>query len=90
MLGDRRAVPSVLTFTTNALRQDQDKNPYLFDLLPGRRDVLSPWGNMRAYEWGPEDGRRVLFLHGLSTPAPALGAVARYLAGPRLSGSPYG
>ncbi|CAG8976646.1 hypothetical protein HYALB_00002162 [Hymenoscyphus albidus] len=31
---------------------------------------------MRLYEWGPEEGKKVLFVHGLSTPAPALGTVA--------------
>ncbi|KAI9795450.1 MAG: hypothetical protein M1835_005784 [Candelina submexicana] len=35
---------------------------------------------MRVYEWGPEDGRKVLLIHGISTPCLALGGVAHGLA----------
>ncbi|KAI0391126.1 alpha/beta-hydrolase [Xylariaceae sp. FL0594] len=41
--------------------------------LPGGRDVETPYGSIRVYEWGPEDGDRVLFIHGISTPVVALG-----------------
>lgn len=34
---------------------------------------------MRVYEWGPEDGRKVLFVHGISTPCLALGGLANAL-----------
>ncbi|KAL8667765.1 MAG: hypothetical protein Q9168_007187 [Polycauliona sp. 1 TL-2023] len=47
--------------------------PYPPDALPGARDVLSPYGSLRVYEWGPEEGRRVLMVHGISTPSIALG-----------------
>ncbi len=47
--------------------------PYPPDVLPGARDVDSPYGTMRVYEWGPEDGRKVLLVHGISTPSIALG-----------------
>ncbi|KAM0797722.1 Alpha/Beta hydrolase protein [Usnea florida] len=53
--------------------------PYPTDLLPGARDVATPYGVMRVYEWGPEDGNKVLFIHGDTTPAPILGPVARDL-----------
>lgn len=49
------------------------KLPYPPDVLPGARDVDSPYGSMRVYEWGPEDGRKVLLIHGISTPSIALG-----------------
>ena len=35
---------------------------------------------MRVYEWGPEDGDKVLFVHGDSTPAPILAPIAHNLA----------
>lgn len=57
-----------------------EKSPYPPDILPGAVDVNSPYGTIRLYEWGSEDGRKVLFIHGLSTPAPALGVVADTLA----------
>ncbi|MCJ1288455.1 hypothetical protein MMC26_007813 [Xylographa opegraphella] len=50
--------------------------PYPPDALPGARDVDSPYGWMRVYEWGPEDGRKVLLVHGISTPCIALADVA--------------
>ncbi|KIW20806.1 hypothetical protein PV08_01384 [Exophiala spinifera] len=53
--------------------------PYPPDALPGARDVDTPYGSIRVYEFGPEDGRKVLLVHGISTPALALGAVANAL-----------
>ncbi|TDZ32749.1 putative lysophospholipase BODYGUARD 4 [Colletotrichum spinosum] len=43
--------------------------------LPGGRDVETAYGNLRVYEWGREDGERVLVLHGIGTPSVALGGV---------------
>jgi len=34
---------------------------------------------MRVYEWGPETGRKVLLVHGITTPCVALGSVANAL-----------
>jgi pimeloyl-ACP methyl ester carboxylesterase len=42
--------------------------PYPPDALPGSRDVPTPYGNIHVFEFGPSDGEKVLFLHGLSTP----------------------
>ncbi|KAI1759199.1 alpha/beta-hydrolase [Hypoxylon sp. FL1150] len=50
--------------------------PYPSDFLPGRRDVATPYGSIRVYESGPEDGEKVLLVHGISTPAIALGDLA--------------
>lgn len=54
--------------------------PYAPNLLPGARDVDSPYGIMRCYEWGPEEGRKVVLIHGDTTPAPMLGPIAEILA----------
>lgn len=61
---------------------DEEKSqlPYPPDVLPGARDVDTPYGSIRIYEFGPEDGRKVLLVHGISTPAIVLGAVAQDLA----------
>ncbi|KAI0176479.1 alpha/beta-hydrolase [Hypoxylon sp. FL1284] len=53
--------------------------PYPPDVLPGPRDVSTPYGSMRVYESGPKDGVRVLLVHGVSTPAVALGDLAHEL-----------
>lgn len=53
--------------------------PYPPDLLPGARDVATPYGVMRVYEWGPMNGDKVVLIHGDTTPAPMLGPIARSL-----------
>ncbi|KAI2615773.1 alpha/beta-hydrolase [Hypomontagnella submonticulosa] len=55
--------------------------PYPLDALPGGRDVATPYGSIRVYEWGPEDGEKVLLVHGISTPAVALGDLGHELVG---------
>ena len=59
--------------------EEQSSLPYPPDSLPGARDVDSPYGSLRVYEWGPETGDKVLLIHGISTPCLALGAVAHGL-----------
>lgn len=76
----RKITSSPRTLLLPGLSEDEKKKlPYPPDALPGARDVLSPYGTIRVYEWGPEDGRKVLFVHGISTPCLALGAVAQSL-----------
>lgn len=60
-------------------KQRPDQLPYPQDALPGARDVDTPYGNIRVYEWGPEDGRKVLFVHGISTPCIAFAGMAKKL-----------
>ncbi|KAH9999579.1 alpha/beta-hydrolase [Xylariaceae sp. FL0662B] len=50
------------------------------EFYPGGRDVVTPYGNIHVYEFGPEDGRKVLFLHGISTSCMTLSEIARPLA----------
>lgn len=56
-------------------KEEIDKLPYPPDALPGGRDVDTPYGVLKVFEWGPEDGEKVLLLHGISTPCLALGDV---------------
>jgi len=67
---------SVLPFLANTVLQQLAYPP---DALPGARDVDSPYGSIRVYEWGPKDGRKVLLIHGISTPSVALGPLAHKL-----------
>ncbi|KAH6671411.1 Alpha/Beta hydrolase protein [Halenospora varia] len=60
-------------------KQGQGDLPYPPDVFPGARDVESPYGTCRVYEWGPETGRKILFIHGISTPCISLGGVANAL-----------
>jgi pimeloyl-ACP methyl ester carboxylesterase len=59
--------------------KDHPTLPYPPDALPGARDVDTPYGDIRVYEWGPETGRKVLFVHGISTPCIAFAGLAQKL-----------
>ncbi|KAI5465861.1 hypothetical protein BGZ63DRAFT_411326 [Mariannaea sp. PMI_226] len=52
---------------------------YQPDALPGARDVDTPYGTIRVYEFGPVDGEKVLFVHGISTPCITLMPIANAL-----------
>ena len=80
----RRPIPRMIpsprdTLLPNISSAQAAALPYPPDILPGARDVTTPYGTMRVYEWGPKDGDKVLFIHGDTTPAPMLGPVARNL-----------
>ncbi|KEQ74490.1 alpha/beta-hydrolase, partial [Aureobasidium namibiae CBS 147.97] len=60
--------------------EQQKRLPYAPDALEGARDVATPFGSIRVYEWGPAEGKKVLLVHGISTPCIALGGLAEELA----------
>lgn len=41
--------------------------------------MLSQYGSIRVYEFGPEDGEKVLLVHGISTPCITLALIAHGL-----------
>lgn len=51
--------------------------PYRMDEFPGGRQVRTAYGTIHVFEWGPEDGEKVVLLHGIGTPCIALGDMAR-------------
>ena len=53
--------------------------PYPPTSLPNPRDTATPHGTIRSYEWGPPQGRKLLFVHGISTPCISLAALAHAL-----------
>src|SRR5665213_1634831 len=80
--GRRRGhiIESPRTQLLSELSENEKSNlPYPPDALPGARDVASPYGSVRVYEWGPDTGRKVLLVHGISTPCLALAPVAHNL-----------
>lgn len=75
-LGDLKPIPSPRqTLPPEVLRA----SPYPPNALEGARDMQTPYGSIRIYEWGPKDGKRVLLIHGMSTPSVALGDLAHKL-----------
>lgn len=72
---DDHIIPSPLqSLIPNLTASELAKLAYPPHALPGARDVESPYGSLRVYEWGPESGSKVLLVHGISTPSIALGA----------------
>ncbi|QIW97264.1 hypothetical protein AMS68_002782 [Peltaster fructicola] len=65
--------------STDSLTENDNASAYPPDALEGARDVDTPYGSVRVYEWGPLDGKKVLFIHGISTPCIALGQMAEQL-----------
>lgn len=81
LLNSPRSAPAPIpsprkTVLPDLAPEDIDVLPYPPDALPGARDVKSPYGSIRVYEWGPEDGECVLLIHGISTPSIALSDLA--------------
>ena len=72
-----RSIPSPLTTQIPNLSPEEIAAlPYPPDYYPGARDVQTPYGRMRVYEWGPESGRKVMMVHGDATCAPVWKRVA--------------
>ena len=50
--------------------------PYPPNVFPGGRNVETPYGTIKVFEWGPEDGEKIALVHGIGTPCIALGEMA--------------
>lgn len=75
-----KAIPSPLRSVLPQLSPDEvAKLDYTPDIFPGARDVMTPYGSIRVYEFGPVTGRKVLMVHGITTTCQTLGRVARQL-----------
>jgi hypothetical protein len=66
----RDSIPSPLTTLIPSLKPEEASAlSYSPDFYPGARDVPTPIGSMRVYEFGPQDGRKVLCIHGDANPS---------------------
>ncbi|GKT42351.1 serine O-succinyltransferase [Colletotrichum spaethianum] len=75
------AIPNPLRTKIPTLAGDEVKKlPYQPDSFPGARDVETPYGSIRVYEWGPAAGHKVILIHGISTSCMTLGGIAHALA----------
>ncbi|KAI1810257.1 Alpha/Beta hydrolase protein [Poronia punctata] len=73
----RPIIRGALTACIPYLSKDEiTKIPYLPDEFPGARDVETPYGSIRVYEYGPEHGKKVLLIHGISTSCMTLKQIA--------------
>lgn len=79
-VNDPPVIPSPLrTLLPKLSKEEIEQLPYPPQAVPGARDVETPYGTIRVYEWGPEDGKKVLFLHGISTPSISCKGIAQKL-----------
>lgn len=53
---------------------------YPSDFYPGGKNVETPYGSIRIYEFGPEEGQRLLFIHGITTPSPVFAGILPAMA----------
>lgn len=82
LLSDQPTEGKVLQSPLAAMQSanmDSSEQPLPLDVLPGARDVQTPYGSIRVYEWGPDDGPKVLPVHGITTPCISLGGLAHAL-----------
>ncbi|KAF9997643.1 hypothetical protein BGZ79_008650 [Entomortierella chlamydospora] len=56
------------------------ESAYPDDFYPGGAYANLTFGETRYYLFGPTDGKKVVFVHGLSSPSPVYDSVARYMA----------
>lgn len=71
-------IASPLSSLLPKLSKDQvDRLPYPPDFYPGARDVSTPYGKMRVYEWGPTDGKKIVLVSGDTSPSPIFGVIAK-------------
>lgn len=76
--------PSILPSPLKTLSPDKLSSlVYPPDFFPGARDVPTPYGSIRCYEFGPETGRKVLLFHGISTSCMTLTHIAHGLVAQR-------
>ncbi|KAK2057781.1 alpha/beta-hydrolase [Colletotrichum caudatum] len=75
------AIPNPLKTKLPMLAGEEVKKlPYRPDSFPGARDVETPYGSIRVYEWGSTTGPKVILIHGISTSCMTLGRIAHALA----------
>ncbi|KKK13092.1 alpha/beta hydrolase [Aspergillus ochraceoroseus] len=79
LLSDRHLEGPILHSPLTSAKSSAPGVDLPLDVLPGARDVQTPYGSIRVYEWGPEDGPKVLCVHGITTPCIALGGLAHAL-----------
>ncbi|KZL78689.1 alpha/beta hydrolase family, partial [Colletotrichum tofieldiae] len=75
----QRIILSPLSMAASLPKDQFQMLPYQPDIFPGARDVETEYGSIRVYEWGPENGPKVVLIHGMSTCTMTLGPVAEAL-----------
>ncbi|KAH6690443.1 Alpha/Beta hydrolase protein [Plectosphaerella plurivora] len=77
----RKVIPSPMRASFPKVSPESlAKQVYHPEVLPGARDVRTPYGTIRVYEFGNQNGPKVLMIHGISTPCITLAPLAESLA----------
>ena len=61
-------IASPRTLLPSLTEEEISKLPYPPTFFPEGRGVETPHGTIRVYEFGPVEGKKVLLVHGISTP----------------------
>lgn len=72
----QRERPRVAKAKGRDSKSDQVYPPHRY---PGARDVVTPFGTIKVFEWGPEDGEKVLLMQGIGTPSLGYAGIANEL-----------
>ena len=74
------AIPSpVITLLPKLPPSAASALPYPPDFFPSPSDISTPHGRIRTYEWGPANGRKVILIHGDTSPSPIFNNIAHGL-----------
>ena len=76
----RRPAPAPRTLPSPRVKPPTALTPYPPTILPGSRLVPTPHGTISVSEFGPEHGRKILMIHGISTPSVIFASLATALA----------
>lgn len=71
------AISAIAAPESNYIKAPEPRSDsrYPTDFYDGSRDIETPYGSTRIYEIGPEDGERILLVHGITTPSPVFAGV---------------
>ena len=76
----RVSIPSPATTLLPILSPSATSDlPYPPDFFPSPSDISTPHGRIRTYEWGPAAGRKVILIHGDTSPSPIFHNIAHGL-----------
>jgi hypothetical protein len=60
-------------------RKNSRDQVYPPDVFAGARDVVTPYGTIKVFEWGPVNGEKVLIMQGIGTPSLGYAGLAHEL-----------
>ncbi|KAI5858348.1 Alpha/Beta hydrolase protein [Tricharina praecox] len=76
----RSTAPPPRSIPSPRIKPPTAATPYPPTILPGARLISTPHGTINVAEFGPPHGRKILLIHGISTPSIVFASLAQALA----------